>query len=110
MFGKNILRIKAIMPLTIRTCMKQLFEKKPVRERIEHGYNTIKLIELANESHQKQCTIACTGLLPVSIDSRRFDFAQRLEADLRSFDCAQDAQDLFKLQWRANYLHTMNAI
>jgi predicted dehydrogenase len=38
---------------------------KPVRERIEHGYNTIRLIELANESHQKQCTIACTGLLPV---------------------------------------------
>jgi scyllo-inositol 2-dehydrogenase (NADP+) len=39
---------------------------KPVRERIEHGYNTIRLIELANESHQKQCTIACTGLLPVA--------------------------------------------
>jgi predicted dehydrogenase len=38
---------------------------KPVRERIEHGYNTIRIIELANESYQKQCTIACTGLLPV---------------------------------------------
>jgi len=48
---------------------KNLYESivhgKPVRERIEHGYNTIRLIELANESHQKQCTIACTGLLPV---------------------------------------------
>jgi scyllo-inositol 2-dehydrogenase (NADP+) len=39
---------------------------KPVRERIEHGYNTIRLIELAFESHQKQCTITCTGLLPVA--------------------------------------------
>lgn len=49
---------------------KNLYEsivhRKPVRERIEHGYNTIKLIELANESHQKQCTIVCTGLLPVA--------------------------------------------
>jgi len=39
---------------------------KPVRERIEHGYNTIRLIELAFESHQKQCTIPCTGLLNIS--------------------------------------------
>jgi scyllo-inositol 2-dehydrogenase (NADP+) len=48
---------------------KNLYETivdgKPVRERIEHGYNTIRLIELANESHQKQCTIVCSGLLPV---------------------------------------------
>jgi hypothetical protein len=48
---------------------KNLYETivhgKPLRERIEHGFNTIRLIELANESHQKQCTIACTGLLPV---------------------------------------------
>src|SRR5688572_17645552 len=48
---------------------KNLYEtianNKPVRERIEHGYNTIRLIELAFESHQKQCAIACTGLLPV---------------------------------------------
>ena len=48
---------------------KNLFETivhhKPVRERIEHGYNTIRLIELANESHQKQCTIACEGLMNV---------------------------------------------
>jgi scyllo-inositol 2-dehydrogenase (NADP+) len=48
---------------------KNLYETivkgKPVRERIEHGYNTIRLIELANESHRKQCTIVCSGLLPV---------------------------------------------
>ena len=40
-----------------------IVQNKPVRERIEHGYNTIRLIELAFESHQQQCTIACTGLL-----------------------------------------------
>jgi predicted dehydrogenase len=48
---------------------KNLYEtianNKPVRERIEHGYNTIRLIELAFESHQQQRTIACSGLLPV---------------------------------------------
>ena len=42
-----------------------LANDKPVRERIEHGYNTIRLIELAFESAQKQCTIPCTELLQV---------------------------------------------
>jgi predicted dehydrogenase len=42
-----------------------LANDKPVRERIEHGYNTIRLIELAFESAQKQCTIPCTELLAV---------------------------------------------
>jgi predicted dehydrogenase len=57
---------------------KNLYEtianNKPVRERVEHGYNTIRLIELAFESHQKHSTIACTGLLPV--EYRPFDSAQ----------------------------------
>lgn len=48
---------------------KNLYESivhhAPVQERIEHGYNTIRLIELAFESHQKKCTIECTGLLSV---------------------------------------------
>ena len=48
---------------------KNLYESlandKPLRERIEHGYNTIRLIELAFESAQKQCTIPCTELLAV---------------------------------------------
>jgi predicted dehydrogenase len=39
---------------------------KPVRESIEHGHNTIRLIELAFESHEKQCTVECTGLLEVA--------------------------------------------
>jgi predicted dehydrogenase len=48
---------------------KNLYEsianRAPVKERIEHGYNTIRLIELAFESHRQQRTIECTGLLPV---------------------------------------------
>lgn len=35
----------------------------PVTEKPEHGYNTIRLIELAIESNDKKCTIPCTGLL-----------------------------------------------
>ena len=40
-----------------------LVHGKPVKEKPEHGFNTIRLIELAFESHQQQRTIACTGLL-----------------------------------------------
>jgi scyllo-inositol 2-dehydrogenase (NADP+) len=39
-----------------------IVNKAPIREKAEHGYNTIRLIELAFESSQKQCTVACTGL------------------------------------------------
>jgi predicted dehydrogenase len=35
---------------------------KPLSEKPEHGYNTIKIIELAFESHQAKATIPCTGL------------------------------------------------
>ncbi|THU31146.1 oxidoreductase [Niastella caeni] len=49
-----------------KNLQESIVNKKPVRERIEHGYNTIRLIELAFESHQKQSTISCTGLLPVA--------------------------------------------
>ena len=35
----------------------------PLRERPEHGYNTIKLIELAMQSSEKKATIACEGLI-----------------------------------------------
>jgi predicted dehydrogenase len=38
---------------------------KPVKEKVEHGYNTIRLIELAFESHRRQCTVPCTELLEV---------------------------------------------
>lgn len=35
----------------------------PLREKPEHGFNTIKLIELAFESNRTKKTIACEGLL-----------------------------------------------
>ena len=35
---------------------------KPLSEKPEHGYNTIRMIELAFESHAAKATIACTGL------------------------------------------------
>jgi scyllo-inositol 2-dehydrogenase (NADP+) len=31
----------------------------------EHGYNTIRLIELATESSEKKCRITCTGLMDI---------------------------------------------
>ena len=34
----------------------------PLREKPAHGYNTIRIIELAFESHQQKKTLACTGL------------------------------------------------
>jgi predicted dehydrogenase len=37
----------------------------PLSEKPEHGYNTIRLIELAFESNEQQRTLPCTGLLNV---------------------------------------------
>lgn len=37
----------------------------PLKEKPEHGYNTVRMIELAFESHTRQCTIPCSGLLDV---------------------------------------------
>ena len=48
-----------------RSLYKSINEEAPVTEKPEHGYNTIRLIELAFESHRKQCTIPCTGLLEI---------------------------------------------
>ena len=42
---------------------------KPVLEKAEHGYNTIKVIEQAFESSHKKATVACEGLLDVSYTS-----------------------------------------
>jgi len=48
-----------------RNLYNTIANDKPVQERIEHGYNTIRLIELAFESHRNQCTLPCTGLLNI---------------------------------------------
>jgi predicted dehydrogenase len=36
---------------------------KPLRVKPEHGYNTVRLIELATESNRKNCTVPCTELI-----------------------------------------------
>lgn len=42
---------------------------KPVKQKPEHGYNTIRIIQLALQSNQEKRTIPCTDL----IDSNYFD-------------------------------------
>lgn len=37
----------------------------PVKEKPEHGYNTVRLIELAFESNEKRCTVKCSDLMDV---------------------------------------------
>jgi predicted dehydrogenase len=39
-----------------------LVSGKPLSQKAEHGYNTIRIIELAFESQQQKKTLACTGL------------------------------------------------
>jgi scyllo-inositol 2-dehydrogenase (NADP+) len=42
---------------------KTIANGAPLSEKAEHGYNTIRLIELAIESSNKKCTLPCTELL-----------------------------------------------
>jgi scyllo-inositol 2-dehydrogenase (NADP+) len=42
-----------------------IVNKAPLTEKPEHGYNTIRLIELAFESHRQQRTISCSNLMPL---------------------------------------------
>ena len=37
----------------------------PLHEKPEHGYNVVRLIELARQSHAEKRTVECTGLLDV---------------------------------------------
>jgi predicted dehydrogenase len=39
---------------------------EPLKEKPEHGYNTIRLIELAFESNNKRCTVECSGFKNIS--------------------------------------------
>ena len=43
-----------------------IVKKEPLKVKPEHGFNTIRLIELATESNEKKCRIACTGLIDIS--------------------------------------------
>ena len=42
-----------------------IVHKAPLREKPEHGYNTIKLIELAIESNTQKATVNCEGLINI---------------------------------------------
>lgn len=42
-----------------------IMHEAPLKEKPEHGYNTIRLIELAIQSSQQKCSIPCTELLQV---------------------------------------------
>jgi scyllo-inositol 2-dehydrogenase (NADP+) len=42
---------------------KTIRENAPLKEKPEHGYNVIRLIELAFESNEKQCRVKVNGLL-----------------------------------------------
>ncbi len=41
---------------------KAIAEGQPLQERPEHGFNVIRMIELAMESNRKKCTVECSGL------------------------------------------------
>ena len=40
-----------------------LVNHAPLKEKPEHGYNTIRIIELAMQSHREKRTVECSGLL-----------------------------------------------
>ncbi len=44
---------------------KTIRRGEPLRVKPEHGYNTIRLIELATESNEKNCRVACTDLIDI---------------------------------------------
>lgn len=44
---------------------KTIREDAVLREKPEHGYNTVRLVELSNESNKIKATIGCEGLLNV---------------------------------------------
>lgn len=51
---------------------KTIRENAPLREKPEHGYNTVRMLELAMESSNKKCTISCEGLLDVEYPRTNF--------------------------------------
>lgn len=44
---------------------KTIREGAPLLERPEHGYNTIRMVELALQSSASRCEVACTGLMDI---------------------------------------------
>lgn len=42
---------------------KTIVLNEPLQEKPEHGFNSIRMVELAMESNRKKCTVECTGFL-----------------------------------------------
>jgi len=42
---------------------KTIAQGEPLQEKPEHGFNTIRMIELAIESNRKKCTVVCNGFI-----------------------------------------------
>jgi len=51
--------------LYYRNLFLTLVEGAPLLEKPEHGFNTIRMVELAMESNREKSTVDCTGLLDV---------------------------------------------
>jgi predicted dehydrogenase len=49
-----------------RKLYESIRQGMPVSEKPEHGFNSIRIIELALESNQQKVTVKCSGLLSVS--------------------------------------------
>jgi hypothetical protein len=45
-----------------------LSEGAPLKEKAEHGFNVIKLIELAHKSHSEERTLPVEGLMKTSYE------------------------------------------
>jgi scyllo-inositol 2-dehydrogenase (NADP+) len=65
--GKIIKEKYASLPGSFGMYYQNLFEtivnSAELREKPEHGFNTIRLIELAIESNEKKCTVECNGFI-----------------------------------------------
>jgi predicted dehydrogenase len=47
---------------------QSILGKGPLFEKPEHGYNVIRIIELAQQSHAEKRTVDCTNLIKVTYD------------------------------------------
>lgn len=63
---KNIPSEKGNFGLYYSNLYDSIVNKAPITETAEHGFNTIRLIELALESNKTGCKLPCEGLIPVA--------------------------------------------
>jgi predicted dehydrogenase len=63
---KKIPSEKGDFGIYYRQLADTLLRGAPLREKPEHGFNVVKIIELAQMSHQQQKTIACEGLIDIA--------------------------------------------